>query len=147
MSTARQHARVLVADISATRRRRLARMVLAGGFEVLTAPDRAAVGALLRTTRVDAALLTVGLAGGSEGLDELLVADPHLQIVLGAAPKDTELTVAIALGRCCLPVQLPIINEHWLHLLLDRAVAHRRLLERAGRLETFVASSEPTARK
>ncbi|MBW2454234.1 MAG: hypothetical protein JRI68_06980 [Deltaproteobacteria bacterium] len=120
---------MLAADPGAARRRRLAADVLAGGFVVRTAPDLNAACTMLRTSRVSAVLCTVELVGSSAGLDALLRADPHVQILLGAAPHEVELAGALALGRPCVAVPLPVDHLPWLHLHLDGAIARRGLAE------------------
>lgn len=125
----RRTASVVAADPGAARRRRLAADVLAGGFVVRTAPDLDAACTMLRTSRVSAVLCTVELVGSSTGLDALLQADPHVQILLGAAPHEVELAGALALGRPCVAVPLPVDHLPWLHLHLDGAIARRALAE------------------
>jgi len=125
----RRSTSVLTADPGAARRRRLAADVLAGGFVVRTAPDLDAACTMLRTSRVSAVLCTVELVGSSAGLEALLAADPQVQLLLGAAPHEVELAAALALGRPCVAVPLPVDNLPWLHLHLDAAIARRRLAE------------------
>jgi len=47
--------------------------------------------------------------------------------VLGATANQVDLASALALGRGCMPIELPLQRLDWLHLLLDRAVAEHRL--------------------
>ncbi len=83
---------------------------------------------MLRTSRVSAVFCTVELVGSSAGLDELMVADPNVQMLLGAAPHEVELAAALALGRPCVPVPLPVAILPWLPLHLDGAIVRRQLL-------------------
>ncbi|RLB57685.1 MAG: hypothetical protein DRI90_17730 [Deltaproteobacteria bacterium] len=125
----RRNASVLTADPGAARRRRLAADVLAGGFVVRTAPDLDSACTMLRTSQVSAVFCSVELLGSSAGLDQLMAADPRVQLLLGAAPHEVELVAALALGRPCVPVPLPVENLPWLHLHLDGAIARRQALD------------------
>jgi DNA-binding NtrC family response regulator len=121
---------VLVAAPAASERRRLARAIHEGGYDAMTAPDRPSAASVLRSGTVAAMVCTVALVETSAGLDELISADADVQIVLGAPPHDAALAAAMAYGRACTCFELPLIHDRWLHVLVDRAVAYRQLLDR-----------------
>jgi len=137
-------ARVLVVDDEPALRRSLARVLMAEGFDVLTAEDGTAGLSLLATTRVDVVLLDVMMPGlgGVEVLGRVKEQHPEVEVVMMTAFGDIDTAVAAVRAGAYNFLTKPFGHTEAVVLALSQAVEHKRLVDRTRALEQRLVEHE-----
>ncbi|MCC6524752.1 MAG: sigma-54-dependent Fis family transcriptional regulator [Polyangiaceae bacterium] len=124
---------LLVASGDASERRALARVLLAAGFQVLTAPDLEGVHAALRTSALDVVCVALGLVAEPQALERLRDADPRVPVAIAAPSEALARAAALARTAAGFVVQMPVEAPEVMVASFERAVAERALrAERAA---------------
>ncbi|MBI4700095.1 MAG: sigma-54-dependent Fis family transcriptional regulator [Deltaproteobacteria bacterium] len=126
-------ATVLVVEPDTAQRRSLARTLLSGGFEVLTAPDLDHAGSLLRSGRVEASLCSFATLHQGRGGAALSAIDPLHQVVIAAPLGQAGPASALAVEQDGEVVLLPAAPPELVCQAVGRAVRHRRAVEKLRR--------------
>ncbi len=136
--------RVLVVDDEPALRRNVARVLMARGFDVLTAEDGPAALSLLTTARVDVMLLDMQMPrlSGPQVLERVKAMEPEVEVVMMAGYGDVDGAVAAVRAGAYDFVTKPFDAPDQLTLVLEKAAEHRRLLDRTRALEQRLEQSE-----
>jgi DNA-binding NtrC family response regulator len=132
MTAPQSRGRVLIAEADRELRRSLAKLLLAHGFEALTAEDGSAALAILATTSVDVLIGDLGISPLAPRAREIR---PDLEIIVTAGLGDIEAAVAAARAGGYDFIAKPFVVEDAIPLAAARAVERRRLKKRARALE------------
>ncbi|MDI1483243.1 sigma-54 dependent transcriptional regulator [Polyangium sp. y55x31] len=138
-------AHVMVVDDEPALRRSLARVLLAEGFDVMTAEDGAAALTLLSTARaVDVVLLDVMMPGpsGMEVLARIKEQHPEVEVVMMTAFGDIDTAVAAVRQGAYNFLTKPFGPTETVALALMQAAEHKRLVDRTRVLEQRLVEHE-----
>ncbi|MDI1435081.1 sigma-54-dependent transcriptional regulator [Polyangium sorediatum] len=138
-------AHVMVVDDEPALRRSLARVLLAEGFDVMTAEDGAAALTLLSTARaVDVVLLDVMMPGpsGMEVLARIKEQHPEVEVVMMTAFGDIDTAVAAVRQGAYNFLTKPFGPTETVALALMQAAEHKRLVDRTRLLEQRLVEHE-----
>ena len=136
--------RVLVVDDEAALRRGVARLLMARGFDVLTAEDGAAAIVLLQTTTVDVILLDINMPrlSGMQVLERVKQSHPTVEVVMMTAFGDVDTAVAAVRAGAYDFITKPFQTNDHLTLVLEKAAEHKRLVDRTRLLEQRLEQNE-----
>jgi DNA-binding NtrC family response regulator len=135
---------VLVVDDEPSQRRSLARLLMAGGFDVLTAEDGRAGLSLLATTRIDVVLLDADMPGmsGLEALRRIKEAHPAVEVVVMAAWAEMDAAATALRAGAYDVLTKPFDFQEAVTMKLAQAAEHKRLVERTHLLEQRLSQHE-----
>src|SRR5262249_20047159 len=136
--------RVLVVDDEAQLRRSLARLLMAKGFDVLTAEDGPAALTLLATTNVDVMLvdLTMPRMTGMAVLEGVKTQHPDVEVVMMTAFGDVDTAVAAVQAGAYDFLTKPLSTTDAVAITLEKAAEHKRLVDRTRFLEQRLEQHE-----
>jgi two-component system response regulator HydG len=129
--------RVLVVDDEPSLRRTLARVLLARGYDVLTAEDGTAALTLLPTGRVDVMLLDLMMPDMS-GMDVLVAAKrdhPEVEVIMMTGFGDVETAVRAVKGGAYDFMSKPFASNDAVVHCIAKAAERKRLMDKTRRLE------------
>jgi DNA-binding NtrC family response regulator len=136
--------RVLVVDDEPTLRRSLARVLMARGFEVLTAEDGPTALALLGSTPVDLMLLDLNMPklSGMQVLERVKQSNPEVEVIMMTSFGDVDAAVAAVRAGAYDFLTKPLDASEQVTLVLEKAAEHKRLVDRTRVLEQRLEQHE-----
>jgi len=136
--------RVLIVDDEAGLRRSLARILSARGFAVEMAEDGDRAIELLEANEPEVILcdLMMPKMGGFEVLEHTKRTHPHVEVVMMTAHADVDSAVAAVKSGAYDFLTKPFASNDAVALAVSKAADHKRLVERAARLEERLVAHE-----
>ncbi|MEJ7732881.1 MAG: sigma-54 dependent transcriptional regulator [Polyangiaceae bacterium] len=138
------HRAVLIVDDEASLRRSLARLLMARGFDVLTAEDGAAALTLLATTNIDVMLvdLIMPRMSGMAVLERVKQEHAEVEVVMMTAFGEVETAVAAVRAGADDFLTKPFAATEAVAHTLEKAAEHKRLVDRTRLLEQRLEQHE-----
>lgn len=140
-------ARVLVVDDEPELRRGVARMLSAGGMEVLRAEDAASALKILGRERVDVALVDQMMPrmSGLQLLEVMRTAHPGVAVIMMTAYGDVELAVKSVQAGAYDFLEKPFRSNDEVMLTISKAAERQRLVTRTAMLERKLEQGQKQA--
>jgi DNA-binding NtrC family response regulator len=135
---------VIIVDDDATLRRQLARILTARGMHVLTAEDGLTALEQIERHRPDVALVDIRMPGmdGFEVLAAIRDRALACEVIMMTAQADVDTAVRAVKGGAHHFLQKPFPSADTVALAVTKAADHKRLAERASKLEQRLLSQE-----
>ncbi len=136
--------RVLIVDDEPGLRRSLARVLMARGYDVLTAEDGASALSLLHSSAVDVMLVDNLMPGmpGIELLARVKAEHPGVEVVMMTAHADVDTAVAAVKKGAYDFLTKPFTSNDVVAIAISKAAERKRLLDRMQALENRLEAKE-----